>query len=808
MIRGIRGSIFILLIILIVSNGFCNGSLDKYGGWTGLKGEKRPVFSAQNINGRWWLVTPEGNVFWAVGVYCVRFGGLAENGTGIRAYKEANIEKYGGVREWARVTRLRLRDWGFNTIADWSSEEIFREPGFAYTMGIDLPKGAPDVIPEGFWGYFPDVFSDEFQDSVTKQIEKTFREKPYLLDDKWLLGYFLADDTPWFGSKGRHDGLVHDYINLDSEQAGKKAWVEFVKSQYSDVNAVNQSWGTKFRSMDDLLNARDLVPNKNLKRDNLLFLKIIADRFCKVLTETLRKYDPYHMILGMRPTRSYPEVVEAIGKYSDVFTISYYGLNQGYKISPNYEEEVKVLYNYGKRPIILGMMVDAQDAKLPYGNVRTQKDRGISYWRYLAKLASDPRVVGGLWFQYFDPPVKCYDSQASNWGFVNDQDVPYEDFVNLAKQANALVYSYALGLTNFVPEFDSLMGLVKEEIPDIKQESSQTIFIPILNSGFENDGDPWKFQVWKGNSKVSIDSKEKKSGKSSIRIIGGPDKGWDSVGVSVQSRPRFMLIPGLEYTFSGWIKTDSVEDTAFLRIKLKNNDGAAEDFLVQGAYGTQDWTRFENKYIPKQKSVVEYIGVQLVGRGTAWFDDLALEVSAPESLSQNDFVGFGEDEALAEDDVVYNTKKLILSNPGFENGETAWKLQAWKGKPKVRIDKEAYSGRKGVKIQGDKKGWDSVGVAVQPSLGIAMEEGKRYLLTGWAKTEKVEGKAFLRIKIDYDGGGSDYIETGVIDGTGDWVRLSKKFSPKNNGRINYLSCQLVGKGTVWFDDVSLEEVEE
>lgn len=40
--------------------------LDKYGGWTGIKGEATGFFHLENIEGRDWFISPDGNVFFAV----------------------------------------------------------------------------------------------------------------------------------------------------------------------------------------------------------------------------------------------------------------------------------------------------------------------------------------------------------------------------------------------------------------------------------------------------------------------------------------------------------------------------------------------------------------------------------------------------------------------------------------------------------------------------------------------------------------------------------------------------------------------
>ncbi len=589
-------SLIIALSLLMISNVSAEeDQFDKYGGWKGLKGEQKGYFHAQNINGKWWIITPEGNVFWSIGMYCVRFGGIPEKDTGRRSYNESNLKRYGNENEWGRITRLRLHNWGFNTIGDWSSESIYKEPGIAYVVGIDLPKKAENVIPKGSWGYFPDVFSKEFNDSIKEAVQTKFKYQGYLIDDPWLLGYFLADEPSWYGSKGRRGSLVDDFIALDNAKPGKQAWLKFIKS------------------------------NEVTEEKKLEFLRIIAEQFSKVMHDTLREYDKYHMILGTRPTRLYPEVVEATGKYCDIFSMSEYGLNQGYQINPKFKQTIDEVYKYAQKPIMLGVLISAQDTNLPYGIVRTQRDRGISYWRYLVRITQDPTVVGVHWFQYFDPPLKCFDDKAANWGLVNEKDEPYEEAVNLIAQANKMVYAYALELSTFVPEFDNFLAPKKQGAPVNNATPAKNVPIPIPNGNFEEGQQKWSFQTWKGKSKTNIDFGTKHSGRASCKIQGGPGAGWESVGVAVQN-PGITLKPDYTYKLSAWIKTKDIENSAFVRIKVKYSSDEAVYFGTEEAYGTSDWKLAEVTFSPREETAVEYLGVQLVGKGIAWIDDIKLEL--------------------------------------------------------------------------------------------------------------------------------------------------------------------------------------
>ena len=54
----------------------------------------------------------------------------------------------------------------------------------------------------------------------------------------------------------------------------------------------------------------------------------------------------------------------------------------------------------------------------------------------------------------------------------------------------------------------------------------------------------------------------------------------------------------------------------------------------------------------------------------------------------------------------------------------------------------------------------------------------------------------------------EYYETGSLETTDDWQHVQKEFLVPEDANVEYLACQLVGKGTAWFDDISLEEIKE
>src|ERR1035441_6177740 len=91
--------------------------VDSYGGWQKLQGPKTGFFHAAQVGGRWWLVTPAGNVFFVKGVDSVDLG------------PDANISPDAAKKLAAERVR-QLKGWGFNTVGAWSA----RLPGMPYTL--------------------------------------------------------------------------------------------------------------------------------------------------------------------------------------------------------------------------------------------------------------------------------------------------------------------------------------------------------------------------------------------------------------------------------------------------------------------------------------------------------------------------------------------------------------------------------------------------------------------------------------------------------------------------------------------------
>ena len=148
---------------------------DTYGGWLKLKGKKTGFFHVEQLDGRWWLVTPEGNVFFAKGVDSVDFG------------PDRNVVPADPQKAAAELAR-QLKGWGFNS----AGSQRLRVPGMAYAVTLGLASSSTPNL----WllGIVPDYFSPEFREAVDRQAAQLC---PGLANDPWLIGYFTDNEIRW-----------------------------------------------------------------------------------------------------------------------------------------------------------------------------------------------------------------------------------------------------------------------------------------------------------------------------------------------------------------------------------------------------------------------------------------------------------------------------------------------------------------------------------------------------------------------------------------------------------------------------------
>ena len=101
---------------------------------------------------------------------------------------------------------------------------------------------------------------------------------------------------------------------------------------------------------------------------------------------------------------------------------------------------------------------------------------------------------------------------------------------------------------------------------------------------------------------------------------------------------------GKRIRFGGYIKTDTVADGyAGLWWRVNGPDGkvlAFDNMQARGPRGTSEWTRYEIDLAVAAEATNITFGLLMPGRGTAWFDDLAIDVDGQPYANPNYDFGF------------------------------------------------------------------------------------------------------------------------------------------------------------------------
>jgi hypothetical protein len=136
-------------------------SWDEYGGWaTGPMLTATGNFRTEKVSGKWWLVDPNGRLFWSQGITCV--GNYESTPTAGRTnyfsvmpadgnFRGANAKLKFGT-DWTTqanaLAHQRLRSWGMNTIGNWSDKGIYSQKKTAYTVNFSsgITKTVPSTI--------------------------------------------------------------------------------------------------------------------------------------------------------------------------------------------------------------------------------------------------------------------------------------------------------------------------------------------------------------------------------------------------------------------------------------------------------------------------------------------------------------------------------------------------------------------------------------------------------------------------------------------------------------------------------------
>ena len=445
---------------------------DKYGGWAGgPQLEATGFFRTEKVGGKWWLVDPDGRLFFSHGVDCVGVG--ASTGIGFREnyfswlpakddplfgnlwgrgngpaphgfYKDpthlpyatfdfvrANaVRKYGA--DWKRLcaerAHARLRAWGLNTIANWSNGAVADMRRTPYTATFST-RGPVIEGSSGWWGKLRDPFTPEFAVNVKKSAAAEAKRSG---EDPWCIGWFVDNELSW-GDDDREIGRA--VLRSPAKQPAKVVARALLEKKYGTADRLDAAWGTRYGTWEAFLAATNVPSEKLCGTDLGDIHRATVAQYFRTVRDAIKAVAPHRLYLGVRIAWGRAVVYEESARYCDVVSVNIYS-----------REPARDLPSAAlDKPMIVGEFhFGALDRGLFHTGLvatRDQNERAKCYRSFVNACLDHPRFVGTHWFQWQDQALTGrFDGENYQIGFVTVADTPYPELVAAARDIGATMY--------------------------------------------------------------------------------------------------------------------------------------------------------------------------------------------------------------------------------------------------------------------------------------------------------------------------------------------------------------------------------
>jgi len=418
--------------------------LDRFGGMLGgPKLKATGFFRVEKVDGKWWFVDPDGNLFWSHGVNCV--GGSVDTRVAGRedlfdeedrgqksvGHYWKNAERKFGSEGWREkhndLIMARMFDWGVNTVGAWSTAASINAERIPFTIIIHTSMQWIGNVHK-----IADPFSDGFKNSVDRILSEL---APKYAKSPWLIGVFIDNELDWRGGTE----LAQEVIRSNKETPARVAMVEFLRDRYEGIDALNKAWDTDFDSLEEIEAKHGPLGEEAFAKDLAGFLAFFADRYYALCREAMNKHLPNHLFLGTRFHVFNPIVTAAASKYCDVISLNIYqhGVDD-FAIATDVDRPWIISeFHFGTRDHgVWGTgLAWASDAD----------NQADLYQAYLSDALRHPNFVGTHWFAWASQTVTGRaDGENFGMGLVTVVDRPVEKLTNAVQTVSKHLYNYRL----------------------------------------------------------------------------------------------------------------------------------------------------------------------------------------------------------------------------------------------------------------------------------------------------------------------------------------------------------------------------
>lgn len=372
----------------------------RYGTYKYLRTDATGYFYVKKIDGRWWMVDPEG--YAGINMAVTSF-------TSSAIQNEYDIIKKNGYNGTGNFLSSESQTKTGYNLQNYVNFSFTRRLNFFLSYKNDRKKYYD--TPAGVAGSLDHILVldpkfAEYCDELAASKAAPFAE------ERDLLGWFTDNEINFNQDQLRN--LVRDLPEGDPSREAALAFAE-----------------SKGLTAEDCINYTSKVTDA-IKRE---FATLLAEHYYKTVSEAIRKYDPNHLILGSRlhgRPRGIDGVVKASHKYMDVTSVNFYD-----RFRPN-DEIAKATWT-DDHPCIIGEFyikdINIFSASQPGAGwyVNNQANRGYFYQNTCIELLQNKCYIGWHYFRF-------KDDADSNKGMVSYGGKEYTDMTAYMKEFNDQVY--------------------------------------------------------------------------------------------------------------------------------------------------------------------------------------------------------------------------------------------------------------------------------------------------------------------------------------------------------------------------------
>ena len=428
---------------------------DRFGGWgAGPQLKATGMFRTEKVKGRWWLVDPDGHIFFSLGCNYVRLQGKSpvtgrerffswlpsrddplfgdcwsegENkwnikcfyrGRGVVAqfdFAKANRKRIDGA-DWKpafdALQHRRMRSWGFTSMGNWSDPDIMALDRTPYVDNFNL-DGVRKIEGDskGMWRKFPDVFADDFEDKVLECAHRTRLEKSR--SDPWCIGWFVENELHW-GRGYKSGGDIAKAVSSSPEdQPARIEWLRRLRAAHGE----------------------DATFASATSEDVRAFEAEVAERYFSTVKRAIEKIAPGRLYLGCRFCNAYPDALRAAARWCDVVS------NNCYLYGP----EAPMPADAVDKPAIIGEFhfgsLDRGGLHAGISPCADMAERIENYKSYVRQAVADRRIVGAHWFFWYDMPLTGWmDGEDYANGVMDITGRPHPEMVEATRELARELY--------------------------------------------------------------------------------------------------------------------------------------------------------------------------------------------------------------------------------------------------------------------------------------------------------------------------------------------------------------------------------